>query len=193
MAKIGEVVRLDTDVLIVGGGAAGCFTAARLKAQAPNLRVLLLEKAHVIRSGCLAAGISSLNCYVTKGQTPESFLEYVRKDSHGLVREDLVYSIAKRVNEQVPFVEGWGLPIVKEEDGSYKPRGRGSIRIRGERIKPILARAAEQSGAQILNRVAATNYLVENGRVRGVLGLGVRDGKLYAITARAVICAAGGA
>ena len=187
------MVRIETDVLVVGGGAAGCFTAARLKEQAPRLRVLLLEKAHIVRSGCLAAGISSLNCYVTKGQTPDSFLDYVRKDSHGLVREDLVHSIARRVNEQVPHVENWGLPIVKEEDGSYKPRGRGSIRIRGERIKPILARAVEQAGVRTLNRVVATNYLLDGGRVRGVLGFGVRDGKLYVVTAKATVCATGGA
>ncbi|MCB0218441.1 MAG: adenylyl-sulfate reductase subunit alpha [Chrysiogenetes bacterium] len=189
----GEVERIDTDVLIVGGGAGGCFTAARLRAQAPELRVTILEKAHVIRSGCLAGGISSINAYITKGNTPESFLKYVRKDSHDLVRDDLVYSIAQRLNEQVEFVEQWGLPLVKDENGENVPRGRGSIKIRGERIKPILARAAEESGAQIINRVVATNFLVDDGRVVGVTGFGVRDGKLYAITAKAVICATGGA
>lgn len=188
-----EVVRIDTDVLIVGGGAGGCFTAARLRAQAPELRVTVLEKAHVIRSGCLAGGISSINAYITKGNTPESFLDYVRRDSHDLVRDDLVYSIAKRLNEQVEFVEQWGLPLVKDENGENVPRGRGSIKIRGERIKPILARAAEDSGAQIINRVVATNFLSDGDRVVGVMGFGVRDGKLYAITARAVICATGGA
>lgn len=189
----GEIVRHHTDVLIVGGGAGGCYTAARLRAVAPELRVTVLEKAHVIRSGCLAGGIASINAYINKGSTPESFTEFVRKDSSGLVRDDLVHSLASRLNETVRHVEEWGLPILKDEKGDYVPRGRGSIKIRGERIKPILARAAEQSGAEILNFVAARRFIVRDGRVRGVIGFGIRDGRVHVISAKAVIVATGGA
>ena len=189
---INKVV-INTDLLIIGGGTAGCYAAVVAKEADPSIDVTVMEKAHIERSGCLAAGINAINAYLNPGETPETFLEYVKKDSSGLVRDDLVYSIAQGLNEVTRKVESWGLPILKDEEGNYVARGKRSIRINGERFKPIIARAALQSGARILNRVAATNYIVVDNRVVGAYGLGVRDGQVYIIKAKAVICATGGA
>ena len=71
-----DPVTLACDLLIIGGGAAGCVAAVEAKERDPALRVVVMEKAHVYRSGCLAAGISALNAYLTAGETPESFLRY---------------------------------------------------------------------------------------------------------------------
>jgi adenylylsulfate reductase subunit A len=152
-----------------------------------------MEKAHVYRSGCLAAGISALNAYLHQGETPESFLRYVQRDTVGLVRDDLTLSMAAELNEQVRRVEGWGLPIPKDERGRPLKRGRGSIKIFGERIKPILGKQAEASGATILNRVNATSLIVRGGRVVGALGFGTRDARLYAVRAKCVLICTGGA
>ncbi|MDA8233471.1 MAG: adenylyl-sulfate reductase subunit alpha [Clostridia bacterium] len=190
--KISKVV-IDTDLLIIGGGAAGCYAAVVAKETNPSIDVTIMEKAHIERSGCLAAGINAINAYLNPGETSETFLEYVKKDSSGLVRDDLVYTIAEGLNEVTRKVESWGLPILKDEEGNYVARGKRSIRINGERFKPIIARAALQSGTRILNRVAATNYIVVDNRVVGAYGLGVRDGKFYIIRAKGVICATGGA
>ncbi|MBI2896109.1 MAG: FAD-binding protein, partial [Deltaproteobacteria bacterium] len=188
-----ELVHLECDLLILGGGAAGCLAAVHARELDPNLDVLVLEKAHVARSGCLAAGISALNAYLTPGETPESFLRYARKDACDVVRDDLVLSMAARLNEEVHRVEGWGLPIPKDEHGDYLRRGRASIKVFGERLKPILGKAAEKSGARILNRVNVTNLAVDRGRVIGAYGFGVRDGTFYAVTSKATIVATGGA
>jgi len=184
---------IETDLLIIGGGTAGCFAAVAAKEADPSVDVTIMEKAHIERSGCLAAGINAINAYLNPGETPETFLEYVKKDSSGLVRDDLVYTIAQGLNEVTRKVESWGLPILKDEEGNYVARGKRSIRINGERFKPIIARAASRSGARILNRVAATNYIIIDNRVAGAYGLGVRDGKFYIVKAKAVICATGGA
>jgi adenylylsulfate reductase subunit A len=56
----------------------------------------------------------------------------------------------------VAKVESWGLPIMKDESGNYKPRGRWNIKINGESLKPIIAEAARKSGARVINRVAVT-------------------------------------
>lgn len=183
---------LKTDLLIVGAGPAGCFAAYEAKKLNPDIDIIILEKAHIDRSGCLAAGVNAINAYITPNQTPESFVEYVKKDSMDLVREDLVYSIAKELNNVTKILEEWGLPIPKDENGMPFTRGRGSIIVQGERIKPIIALATKQTKAKILNRIVATNFIINNGKVCGAFGFGVRDGKFYIIQAKTVLIATGG-
>lgn len=184
---------LKTDLLIIGGGTAGCLAAVKAKQKDPDLDVLILEKAHIERSGCLAAGMNAINAYINPGETPESFVKYVRADAMGLIREDLVLSMGERLNEVVEEVESWGLPIEKDEDGNYAARGRWNIKINGEKLKPIIANKAIESGAQVLNRVAVTNLIVEDGVVKGAVGFGVRDSVFYVVNAKAVLIATGGA
>ena len=188
-----KIEKLKTDFLIIGAGAAGCFAAYEAKRLNPNLDIVIVEKAHIDRSGCLAAGVNAINAYLTPGQTPESFLEYVKKDSMDLIREDLVYTLAKEVNNVTKLLEQWGLPIPKDENGEYYVRGRGSIIVQGERIKPIIAQAVKATKAKILNRVVITNLIVNKNKVCGAFGFGVRDGKFYVIQSLVVLVACGGA
>lgn len=184
---------LKTDLLIIGGGTAGCLAAVRARELNPELDVLILEKAHIARSGCLAAGMNAINAYINPGETPESFVKYVRADAMGLVREDLVLSMAERLNEVVQRVESWGLPIEKDKDGNYISRGRWNIKINGESLKPIIANKAIEYGARVINRVLVTNLLLDDGKVEGVMGFGVRTGIFYVVQAKAVIICTGGA
>lgn len=188
-----SIIRIDTDILIIGGGAAGCFAAVEIHKKSPACKVVIMEKAHIERSGCLAMGLNAINAYIHSGQTPESYVSYVEKQFMGVIRKDLVYSIAQRLNEAVRDVEEMGLPIDKNEDGTYKKRGKRSIRIFGERLKPILAEAVQKTPAQILNRVAATNFIHDGERVCGAFGYGVRNSAFYVVRAKAVIVATGGA
>jgi len=185
-------VELACDLLIIGGGAAGCVAAVEARELDPSLRVVVMEKAHVYRSGCLAAGISALNAYLTVGETPESFLRYAVRETVGVVRDDLTLSMARELNAQVERVEDWGLPIPRDEMGAPLKRGRASIKIFGERIKPILGKRAEASGATILNRVNATGLAMRDGRVVGAYGFNVRDGRFYQVSAKAVLVCTGG-
>jgi|SRR5690554_552432 len=185
---------LFVDVVIVGGGTAGCLAAVTIKERAPTAKVMIVEKAEIERSGCLAAGMNAINAYLNPGETPESFAKYVRYDAMGLIREDLVLSAAQRLNKVVKKVEEMGLPIQKKTDGTYIPRGRWNIKINGENLKPLLAQAVKDHDVQVINRVVATNYLINReGRAAGVMGFGVRDECFYVIKAKAVICATGGA
>lgn len=187
-----DIEELSCDLLIIGGGAAGCVAAVEARERAPELDVLLVEKAHIYRSGCLAAGISALNAYLTPGETAESFLRYTVRDTHGIVRDDLVLSMARELNEQAHRVERWGLPIPRDENGQPLKRGRASIKILGERIKPILGKAAEASGARILNRINVTGLSTQRGRVTGAFGFHLRTGRFYAIRAKATLLCTGG-
>jgi len=188
-----KVEILKTDLAIIGGGTAGCMAAVKARQKDPELDVLILEKAHIDRSGCLAAGMNAINAYINPGEKPESFVRYVRADAMGLIREDLVLTMAERLNEVVQEVESWGLPIEKDEDGNYAVRGRWNIKINGEALKPIISNKAKESGVRVLNRVNITNLIVEDGKVKGAMGFGVRNGVFYIIKAGAVIVATGGA
>ncbi len=184
----------ECDLLIVGGGAAGCVAAVEAREQAQDLDVVVIEKAHVYRSGCLAAGISAINAFLHEGETPESFLRYVVRDTHGVVRDDLTLTMAAELNAQVRRIEDWGLPIPKDERGRPLRRGRASIKIFGERLKPILGKRAEASGATILNRVNATALAIgDDGRVAGVFGFSTRTGEMLLVRARCVLICTGGA
>ena len=188
-----STVQLDTDILIIGGGAAGCMAAIEVKKLDPGIECVVMEKAHIERSGCLAMGLNAINAYLTPGETPETYVRYVKDEFLGIIREDLVYSIAKGLKESVKQVEELGLPIEKDQNGNYRNRGKRSIRIYGERLKPILASAVYRANAKVLNRVVATNFIFDGERVRGAYGFGIRDGKFYVINAKVVIVTTGGA
>jgi len=188
-----ESKRLETDLLIIGGGTAGCYAANIARRENPDLKVLVVDKAHIDRSGCLAGGMNAINAYINPGETVDSFVEYVRMDSMGILREDLVRSQAALFREVVETVEAMGLPIVKDADGSYSPRGRWNIKIHGESLKPILAREVRKSGADVLNRVVITNLVVKDGAVHGAYGFGLSDGTFYVISSRKTLVATGGA
>ncbi|WP_320046465.1 adenylyl-sulfate reductase subunit alpha [uncultured Ilyobacter sp.] len=188
-----EIIKIFTDILIIGGGTSGCQSAIHAKELNPELDVLIVEKAAIKRSGCLAAGVNAINAYLPHGETPESYVEYVKKESHGLIREDLTLSIGKKLNNMTKKLEDYGLVFLKDEDGRYVIRGERSIKINGENIKPILAEKTRKSGAEILNKTIATDYIVENGKVAGTYGLSLDMDKFYVIKSKVVICTTGGA
>ncbi|MCC8105045.1 MAG: adenylyl-sulfate reductase subunit alpha [Clostridiales bacterium] len=184
---------LSTDILIIGGGTAGCY-AAYILGQCSDYRVLIAEKANIRRSGCLAAGVNALNAYITEGHTPQDYVDYAKRDAHGIARQDLLVSMSERLNEVTAELERLGLVILKNEDGSYAARGWRNIKINGENIKPLLAEAASsQPNVTVLNHVNITDYLLENDTVRGAYGFGVNAPVFYEIHAKAVLIATGGA
>ncbi len=188
-----RTLHIDTDILIVGGGAAGCFAAVEIYKKSPACRVVVMEKAHIERSGCLAMGLNAINAYLHSGQSPDSYISFIERQFEGIIRKDLVYSIVQGLNDVVKDVEEMGLPIEKNEDGTYKMRGKRSIRIFGERLKPILAEAVQKTPARVLNRVVATNFIYDGTRVCGAFGYGIRNGMFYVVRAKTVIVATGGA
>ena len=194
-----KIEKIKTDLLIIGGGTAGCYaaiTASTLGAakDVADIKILVVEKANIKRSGCLAAGVNALNAYITEGRTPRDYVEYAKKDADGIVREDLLYSISEKFNEVTAHLEKLGLVILKDKDGKYVTRGNRNIKINGENIKPILAAAvAKAPNVQVLNHVNIFDFSVHDNRIDGAFGFGIENDTFYAIEARAVIIATGGA
>lgn len=185
--------RLETDVLIIGGGTAGCFAAYTLGKEA-GVSVLIAEKANIKRSGCLAAGVNALNAYITEGHVPQDYVDYAKKDAHGIVREDLLLSMSERLNHVTKVLDDLGLVILKDENGKYVARGNRNIKINGENIKPLLAEAAmSQDNVTVLERVNITDYIIEDNEIKGAWGFNIEEDVFYDIRAKAVLCATGGA
>jgi adenylylsulfate reductase subunit A len=193
MKKEIQVKQLETDILIIGGGTAGCYAAITIREHS-NASVLILEKANIKRSGCLAAGVNAINAYIVKGRTPEDYVNYAKKDADNIVREDLLLTMSQGLNKVTKKLEDLGLVVLKDENNEYVARGNRNIKINGENIKPILADAVKKlSNVTVMNQVNVTDYIVKNNQILGAFAIGVEEEILYEIRARKVICATGGA
>ena len=195
-----ETVEVTTDVLLIGGGMANCGAAVEAAhwAKKHGLKVTLVDKAAMDRSGAVAMGLSAINLYLglAEGQnTCENYIEYVRNDLMGIARDDLVYDIARHVDSSVHLFEKWGLPIWKSEDGVYlRESGRWQLMINGESYKIIVAEAAKNALGKdnIYERVFIVEPLMDGDRIAGAIGFSTRENKIYVFRAKAVLCAMGG-
>jgi adenylylsulfate reductase subunit A len=194
-----KTIRVDSDVLVVGGGMAGCGAAYESRFWGRDKKIVIVEKANIERSGAVAQGLYAINCYMGmqwNENQPEDFVKYASNDLMGLVREDLAYDIGRHVDSTVHKFEEWGLPIMKNEEGRYLREGKWQIMIHGESYKPIVAEAARKAATEVYNRIMVTHLLMDKRdpkRVAGAAGFNVRTGDFYVFKAKSVIVAAGGA
>lgn len=193
MKKKLKIEKIETDLLIIGGGTAGCY-AAITAAESSDLSILILEKANIKRSGCLAAGVNAINAYITKGRKPSDYVEYAKKDADNIVREDLLLTMAQGLNKVTENMENMGLVILKDENGEYVSRGNRNIKINGENIKVILSQKIKKlSNVSVMNHVNVTDYIVKDNKIYGAFAFSIKDEVFYEIKAKKVICATGGA
>lgn len=191
--RITKTKVLHTDVLIIGGGTAGCYSALTLRKHT-HASILIAEKANIKRSGCLAAGVNALNAYIVPGRTIDDYIDYQVKDAKEIVREDLAETMCQGLNRVTAELERLGLVILKNPDGSYVARGNRNIKINGENIKPILADAVGAlDDVTIINSLVITDFMVEDNTIVGAVGFHIQTGVAYEIRASYVIVATGGA
>ena len=184
---------IHTDVLIIGGGTAGCYAALTIREKS-DAKIVIAEKANIKRSGCLAAGVNAINAYIVKGRKPQDYVDYARKDADEIVRGDLLLTMSEHLNEVTSKMEQLGLVILKDENGDYVARGNRNIKINGENIKPILADAVNQlDNVEVINHLNTTDYIVEDNTIKGAFGFHMENGTAYEIRAKKVLCATGGA
>ncbi|MBZ5513446.1 MAG: adenylyl-sulfate reductase subunit alpha [Acidobacteriia bacterium] len=196
-------VVVETDLLILGGGMAACGAAveAAYWARQNGLKVTMVDRAAVDRSGAVAMGLSAINLYVglkDAANSVQDYVDYVRNDLMGVTREDLVANIARHVDSTVHLFEKWGLPIWKDENGRYVHEGRWQVMIHGESYKVIVAEAARNAllangVGEIFERIFIVGPLMDGDRCAGAVGFSVRDNKFYVFKAKATLVAMGGA
>ncbi|MDR3155411.1 MAG: FAD-dependent oxidoreductase [Deltaproteobacteria bacterium] len=198
-----KTVRLQADALVIGGGTAGCAAAWLLAEK--GLEVIVLEKAAIERSGCLAAGVNAVNAWIAPGREAADYARYALEDAHGIASWGLLLSMSARLGEAVGFLDRLGVPFHRGPDGRYVSRSWRNLKINGGDIKPALASCLkDRPNIRVVERVHALCYLAESGRggegalarparICGAAGLRLNAPELVAVEAPAVVCATGGA
>jgi succinate dehydrogenase/fumarate reductase flavoprotein subunit len=195
-----QVLNLETDVLVIGGGTAGCVAAVKAKETLPDGTVLLLEKANVKRSGAIALGMDGVNNSVVPGHaTPEQYVKEITMANDGIVNQKAILAYAQQSFSMIQELETWGVKFQKTPTGDYdvkKVHHKGSYVLpmpEGYDIKKLLTRAIRRAGVRTENRIMATRVLLDGNRVAGATGFNVRTGQFVVIRAKAVILCCGAA
>jgi adenylylsulfate reductase subunit A len=202
-----QVIEEEVDILLIGGGMACCGAAYELMRwiEGTDLKVKLIDKAAMDRSGAVAQGLSAINTYLGD-RDPADYARMVANDLMGITRDDLVYDVGRHVDDSVQLFEEWGLPIWKQkgdEDKSLKEggkpvrSGKWQIMINGESYKWIVAEAAKKALGtdNIQERVFIVKLINDKndpGRVAGAIGFSVREHKIHVYKFKTCLLAAGG-
>src|SRR6478735_2282242 len=189
---------IEADIVVVGGGSAGSTAAIRAQQSLPRGRVVLLEKAHIKRSGAIAIGMDGLNNAIIPGHaTAEQYVKEITMANDGIVNQRAILEYAVNSYAMIEELDRWGVKFQKTESGDFdvkKVHHKGSYVLpmpEGYDLKKILTRVLKRSGVRVVNRVMATRLLMDGERVAGVLGFDTRDGQFTVIRAKAVILCCG--
>ncbi len=191
----------DTDVLVIGGGTAGPMAAVSCKEANPDLRVTLLEKANVKRSGAISMGMDGLNNAIIPGHaTPEQYVKEITVANDGIVNQKTVMAYATRSFDMINKLDGWGVKFEKDETGDYsvkKVHHMGTYVLpmpEGHHMKKILYRQLRRKRVNVVNRYVVTRLLKSaDGRIAGAMMVNSRTAEIAIIRAKAVILATGAA
>lgn len=192
-----KIVTLETDLLVLGTGAAGC--GAALAARRAGIRTLMVDKGKLESSGCLGGGNDHFLAVLGTNDPDDTVDDLVRfylKPCSGF-SESMLRGWGRTMPLMVNFLEGLGVKLLHRADGGYlRTAGRGEpawhINIaEGQRIKRLVAGHLRSLGTDVLDHVMITRLLVRDGRAAGAVGYNVLDGTCYVISAAAVIMALG--
>ncbi len=209
--RYGDEQLIDTDVLVLGGGIAGCHAA--INARRKGVKVTVLEKAATKWSGNGGAGVDHWLSACTNpcsNVTPEAFTKRVMEDSGGYDCGPLRYINARESWDALLDCERMGMQIrdihgefegaaFRDNDTklmfAYDYESRYDLRVYGHNVKPCLHKEMKRLGVEILDRVMVTALLTADGergtRVIGAMGLSTRTGEFFIVRARATILATG--
>lgn len=201
----------EFDVLVVGGGVAGCHAA--INAARRGAKVAVLDKGAVIRSGSGGGGVDHWHAACLNPcsrVTPEELVELVRKSPYRTTTEygnDITcYIVAKESYEALLDLERMGVKIrdvddefvgadFRDEDSklmfAYDYVGRHCLRVQGWDVKPALFKELKRLGVTVYDRVMATSLLTKGGEqgapVVGATAFNVRTGRFYTFLAKSTV------
>ncbi len=189
---------IEADLLIIGGGSAGCMAAIRALEVKPDLKVVIFEKGDITYSGSIARGMDALNIVaIPNFTTPELYVEAITEGCQGVVDAKPSYVMAARSFDLLKKLQKWGVYFPTDKSGNFKTlkyhvKGRFQVAMEEPNLKVMIAQKAQDAGTKVVNRVMSLELLMDGGRVAGAIGLNVRTGEQVVCRARAVLIAAGG-
>jgi succinate dehydrogenase/fumarate reductase flavoprotein subunit len=196
-----NTIEHEVDVLVIGGGTGGPMAAVKAKERDPRLRVMLLDKANVKRSGAISMGMDGLNNAVIPGHaTPEQYTKEITIANDGIVLQQAVLAYAENSFGMIEELDRWGVRFEKDETGDYavrKVHHLGTYVLpmpEGHHMKKILYRQLKRHRVEVTNRVVATRLLTDSeGKVAGAMGFDCRTADFHVIRARTVVLCTGAA
>ena len=190
---------LDTDVLIIGGGVAGCLAA--IGAREMGAQVAVIDKGGLLeRCGSIAAGVDQILAVAEEGpewDTPDYLLQHIPKLTDYIVDMKPVETFVRGLPGMLRKLENLGVPFRDPSTGRYFRHrtfglpGEYHIDFDGSKFKPKISRAVIDSKAQVYLRTMAANLLTHNGQVVGASAFHIRTGEFYFFRAKAVVVATG--
>ncbi len=195
------------DVLVLGGGAAGCFAA--LGAKKTGATVALVEKGATARSGAAGSGCDHFESAMTNPCsriTPEEMTEAMIRDHRGYNNGISHYIECREGYDRLLDLERMGAQIRDVDDRfagapfrdeqtkflfAYDYHNRYTLRVWGTTFKPAMAKACKRAGVAVFDRTMATALLTEttstDSRAAGAVCLNSRTGKLTVFAAKTTI------
>lgn len=188
-----------TDVIVIGGGAAGCRAA--IESSLSGVKTLLLSKYPLGKSGATPVAETYYSAPLGDDDSAEIFLEDIVRSGYGLCDRSLAQKFAEEACGRVKDLESYGVRFEKGKDGKlFRMAGPGHNRPRGLRplkgglgmIKGLLKELKRRPFVQIREDVMVTKIFCSKGRGTGVMALDIRTGRLLLVEGKAVVVATGG-
>ncbi|MEI9475766.1 MAG: FAD-dependent oxidoreductase, partial [Deltaproteobacteria bacterium] len=194
-----EQEQIKTDVLVIGGGLAGCMAAIRASEIIGSENVLVVEKSNVRRSGNAATGVDHTWSYMPEIHGPMGFtIEQLVEDHVSAMGQfqdaDLIYTVASTIVDRIRDMERWGFPVRTGGEYDYVQkihRVPTFLHWAGRDQKVLFMRELYRRDIKILNRVMVTGLVKEEGRVVGAIGVGAKEARFFVFCAKAVIVTTG--
>jgi succinate dehydrogenase/fumarate reductase flavoprotein subunit len=191
-------ILIDTDVLVIGGGAGGLLAALSAKRHgAPGTRVTLVDAWLIGRTGHTAFS-NAWTIVVAPDDDLDGILREIVAGNDGIADQRLVRETLAHSYDRLKDFEAIGMRFARDEDGRYKrrpTRGLDLARVMypeggGLEFAWLLRRALEAEGVQLVDRLFVTGLLGGGtGRITGAVGVHTRSGQFHAIKARTTIVA----
>ena len=185
---------IESDVLVIGGGMAGCFAAIRAKEQ--GLSVILVEKGYVGRSGAtsLAAGLMVFN--PDWGNKLDMCMERINSVGEYVNNRDWAEIIFKESYARYEELLSWGVEFNKDTNGrpitnSMGPGYSESLQLTRGQIALVLRKQLDASDIEIRDRVMITDLIKQDGGIAGALGFDRDSNGPLVFKARATVLCAG--
>lgn len=194
---------LEHDVIIIGGGLAGCRAAVEIARTDPNLNVAVVAKTHPIRSHSVAAqgGMAATLKNVDTEDTWEAHAFDTVKGSDYLADQDAVEILAREAPDVVIDLEHMGVLFSRLPDGRIAQRAFGGHSQRrtcyaadktGHAILHELVNNLRRYGVHIYDEWYVIRLILEEGQAKGVVMYNIREGLIHVVRAKAVMFATGG-
>jgi succinate dehydrogenase/fumarate reductase flavoprotein subunit len=190
-----DVQTHECDVLVIGGGLAGCFAAIKAKEADAN-KVIQIDKGKVGKSGQSAFAAGIIKAFCPEEDDFDWAFKLIIEGVHYLVDQERLENHLTEVWERVKDLESYGAEFERDKDGKIlRFPGRGNILNvmfhGGNQLMTAVAKAARERGVEQINKTMMTDLLTQDGRLVGAVAFNILNGEFHLFKAKATVLATG--